>query len=616
LPKTPLNWPRRGASNVGPFVEQPGDSAPVAGLRNSRPRRPESGGSSRFQLASRAGLATTFSGSMTGPVQAMHTVARSSGISDYQVGTGTTVRTGTSVDSGPMAGQFVFLDSDWSVRAVFADTRGTGLSSPIDGHDGNSVCFHPTLPDIAFGLTIGRDTAASNQNVVIFGINRFDLSTNTRTHQTWGMDTDTAYAAGTYPSMPASGQVDLFPNKMTCNGTYVFVAAKNYVYVFRADNLRYLKRHSIDWCDEVQAADPVTVAGVDYLLTCNMGAGGSGGPVINDPGPSPTVYFGWFARSGVGKYIVAYADAAKNPVADGATVLTRQRMPMGLDTGDPLYEDHRTFRISEYSLQAPRGPLPWDMAVQVDADGSVYGYIARTNQGFSATGAGIPDGSVAYVSACRVNLSAAFSSTVSNFIDPVTAVNYGFNVTSGGWETDTDSLRKTFTWHATGYLNDIPNALFSGAPHDPHYPGEAPSIFAVAVDAERGQAYFAGRRPSPSQALPNVYCLRATDGTRLWDTDLRGMIQQNALAVDPTSGNLVCVGARTSGWEGGAVGQKAEVWELDYITGAVVRFLDFTDAVTLNSVIDEVAIWPVTYDVAINSRGQVALALGPYRKDT
>lgn len=615
MPKTPLNWPRRGVTNVGAFVEQPGDATCVAGVQNVRPRRPESGGSGRAQLASRMGLAATFGTVMTGPVQAMHTIARASGITDYQVGAGTIVRSGASVDSGPMAGQFVFLDSDWSVRAIFKDTRGTGLSTPLDGWDGNCVCFHPTLPDIAFGLTIGRDTGASNQNVVIFGINRFDLGTNITSHQTWGLDTDTAYAAGTYPTMPASGQVDLFPNKMTCNGTYLFVAVKNYVYVFNANNLAFIKRHSIDWCDEVQAADPVTVNGVDYLLTCNMGAGGSGGAVINDPGPSPTVYFGWFARTGVGKYVVSYADAAKNPVAGGATVLTRQRMPMGLDAGAPLYEDHRTFRISEYSLQSPRGPLPWDMAVEVDTDGSVYAYIARTNQGFSATGAGIPDGSVAYVSCCRVNLTAAFSSTVSNFIDPVAAVNYGFNVTSGGWETDTDSLRKTFTWHATAYLNDIPNAAFSGASHSPHAPGEAPSIFAVAVDSSRGQVYFAGRRPSPTQSLPNVYGLRKTDGARLWDTDLKGMIQQNAIAVDPTTGNVVCAGNRTDGWEGDPGSQKAEVWELDWLTGEVVRYLDFTDAVTLNTVINGTTVLATTYDVAINSRGQVALALGPYRLD-
>lgn len=615
MPNQPLNWPRRGVSNVGPFVEQPGDAAPVAAVRNMRPRRPENGGSSRAQLASRAGLAATFGTTTDGPVQAMHTVARSSGISDYQVGTGSIVRVGSNVAAGPMAGQFVILDSDWSVRAIFSDTRGTSLSSPMDGHDGNSTCFHPTNPDIAFGLTIGRDTAASNQNVVIFGINRFDLSTNTVTHQTWGLDTNTAYSAGSYPTMPATGQVDLYPNKMICNGTYLFVAVKNYVYVFRADNLAYLKRHAIDWADEVQSIETVTVGTTDSLIVLFMGTNGVAGPVTNDLGPSPTVWYGWFYRSGISKYTISYADTAKNPVSGGSTVLTRTRMPMGLDTLETGYEDHRYFRISEWTLQAPRGPLVWDMALTVSGS-TVYAYVARTNQGFSYDGAAFPDGSVAYVSACRANLSAAFASSVETYIDPDTATNYGFGFSAGGWETDTDSLRKSFSWHGTTYLNDIPNALYSGANHDPHYPGEAPSTFAVAADVERDRVYFAGRRPSPSQALPNVYCLRASDGTRLWDTDLKAMIQQNAIAVDPTTGNVVCAGARTSGWEGGAVGQKAEVWELDRITGEVVRYLDFTDAVTLNSYIDEVAVWPATYDVAINSRGQVALALGPYRKDT
>lgn len=612
MPKIPLNWPRKGATNVGPYIETPGDAAPLEGIRNTIPSKSWSG---RAMLASRMGLAATFSQTLTGPVQSLHVVSRSSGISGYTVGTGEIVRSGSNVSSGPMAGQFVILDSDWSVRAVLGDTRGTSVPTP-GGHDANSVCWHPTDPDICFGMTIARDTAASNQNVVIFGINRISLATNAITHQTYGLDTDTAFSAGSYPAMPGSGQVDLFPNKMTCNGVYLFVAVKNYVYVFRADNLAFIKRHSIDWADEVQAAEPITVASTDYLMVLFTGTAGIGGPVVSDGGASRTTYFGWFFRTGVSKYSIAYADANDSPVSGGTTVLTRMRMPMGLESGDTGYEDHRYFRISEYSIQSPRGPLAWDMAVTVGSDNSVYAYIARTNQGFNFDGTSTPDGSVAYVTACRANLSAAFDTTIENYIDPADPFDYGFAFEVGGWETDTDSLRKAFSWHATSYLNDIPNNTYDLGPHDPHYPGEAPSIFAVAVDTERDRAFFAGRRPSPSQALPNVYCLRASDGTRLWDTDLKGMIQQNAIAVDPTTGNIVCGGNRTSGWEGGAVGQKAEVWELDRETGEVRRWLDFTDAVNLNTYLDEVSIFAVTYDVAVNSRGQVALALGPFRLDT
>ena len=617
MPTNPLNWPRRGVSNVGPFVEQPGDFAPVAGMNNSRPRRPENGGASRAQLASRPGLAATFTQQTTGPVQALHTISRSSGISGYEVGTGTTVRSGTSVTAGAMAGQFVVLDADWSVRAVFADTRGTGfLNANQKGHDGNSVCFNPTNANVCYGLTIGRDTAASNQNVVIFGINRFDLFTNTITHQTWGLDTDTAYSAGSYPSMPGSGQRDLFPNKMTCNGTYLFVAVFNYVYVFRADNLAYIKRHEIDWAIEVQAAEPITVSSVDYLMLLITGNAGIGGPVVADGGASPITYYGWFYRTGVSKYAISYLNAAKDPVAGGSTVLTRQAMPMGLENGDAGYEDHRYFRISEWSLQAPRGPLPWDMAISVGSDNSVYAYIARTNQGFSYDGAAFPDGSVAYVSACRANLTDAFETTPETYIDPELATAYGFGLTAGGWETDTDSLRKAYSWNGASYLNDIPNPVFSGGYPDPHYPGESPSLLAVAVDPIRDRVYFAGRRPSPSQALPNVYCLRASDGTRLWDTDLKGLIQQNAIAVDPTDGGLICAGNRTNGWEGDPGSQKAELWKLDPFTGAVIRYIDFGDAVNLNGWIDEVSVFCATYDVAVNPAGVVVMALGPYRLDT
>ena len=55
---------------------------------------------------------------------------------------------------------------------------------------------------------------------------------------------------------------------------------------------------------------------------------------------------------------------------------------------------------------------------------------------------------------------------------------------------------------------------------------------------------------------------------------------------------------------------------LDRETGEVRRWLDFTDAVNINTYLDEVSIFAVTYDVAVNTRGQVALALGPFRLDT
>lgn len=611
MPRIPLNWPRQGATNVQPYVETPGDAAPVEGLRNVRPRRT---GTGRAQLATRPGLVATFGTTLGGSVQAVDTIARSSGISGYETGPGSIIRSGTNYAADKMRGQFCVLDTDWSVRAVFNDSRGTGFTTPptdAGGHGGFSACFHPTNPDICFGLTIARDTAVTTS--VIFGINRFSLATNSVTHQTYGLDTDTAYAAGAYP---VPGTNDLYPNQVVCNGTYLFVAVKNYVYVFRADNLRYLKRHAIDWAEEVQAVKPVTVGTTDYLAVLIEGTGAVGGPVIADPGPSRTTRFGWFYRSGVALHTIAYADSAKNPVGDAATALTRIAMPMGLQNTDPGYEDHRYFRPSEWGVQRPRGCLVYDLDIAVGSSGQLYAYIARTNQGFGYDGSSgqRPDGTVAYVSACRAVLTRATEADAPTYMSPSAPVRYGFALDQGGWEVDTDSLRKALSWHGASYYNDIPQNQVDLGKHDPHWPGEAPSLFAVAADQSRDRVFFAGRRPSPSQPLPNVYCLRASDGTRMWATDLLGLIQQNAAAVDPTTGNVVVGGNRNSSWTG-ASGASAEMWELDRLTGAVVRHLDFTDAVTLNGYIDGSSVIPAAYDLAINSRGQALVALAPYRYD-
>jgi hypothetical protein len=74
---------------------------------------------------------------------------------------------------------------------------------------------------------------------------------------------------------------------------------------------------------------------------------------------------------------------------------------------------------------------------------------------------------------------------------------------------------------------------------------------------------------------------------------------------------------RCNGWDnnGTPSATKAEMIELDMNTGLVVRSFDLTDDVNLNTYATTDSGFGC-YAVAINARGQVLMALAPYRCDT
>lgn len=580
-----LTPPKRGATNAMPYVDTPGDAGPLESMQNIMPRRPTSG---RVQVASRPGISDVFDRTF-GTIDDAVVVSRASGISGYTVGNATRCMTSKAVAADKIRGQFMLLAEDWSVSDFLSDSRGTGIATPpvgAGGYAGFHTAQHPTDDTICFAAIISQDTTASNQAVIVVGINRIDRSTGTITHQTYALDTDTNHAAASYPTMPATGQGDLFSNELVCNGTYLFLAVRNFIYTFRSDTLERLGRMLVSdaanlVAEEVQSIKPFTLNGTDYLLVLSEGCKDISGPITADGGPSIRTFFGWFSRASVSCYIVQYNGSDRSPVAAGTSSLVWKRLPQGTQNGDAAYEDHGTFRLSEWSLQRPRGCLVWDMEVEVTAESEVFAYIARTNQGFGYDGAvGRRPENVGYVSACCANLTRGFEADAPTYTAPTAAVRYGFDVLQGGWEIDTGSLRRAFSWHATNYLCDIPNSGGDYFKHDPE--ADPPSLLAVAIDAERSRVFFAGRRPSPNQALPNVYCVRTTDGAILWDTDLAGLVHQNGIGVNPANGNLVVGCARNSDWEG-ASGAKAELFELDGATGSVVRSFDMGDAVTQNS---------------------------------
>lgn len=592
--------PMRGITDTQPCIDQPGDACPPAGMLNMRPRDQ---GTGRRRLGKRPPAAYTFTTQMGGglPVQALATVPQSTAA---DVGPAEIVTAGTSKESGLFRGQCVLLDRDWTIKAAFDDNRDDpAVADPPAGYGGYgafNACWDPDTVNIGFFLTITKNTTLTTQDVWIVGLNRIDADTGTVTHQGYMVDADPGYST----PLPGSGQGDLFPNQMVCAYGYLYVCAGTYIYVFDADDLTYRARIRNSWCDEIQGIKPVEIEGVDCLLVLLTGSSAISGPVVVDS-TSPAEAFGQFVRTGVCVYIRDDSTYLRGPIV----------MPQGTQNGDGAYELHRYFRPSEYSVQRPRGCIAY--AFDCDSAGNVY--LGRTNQGFGYSpilnSSHRPDGGLGpYVSVAKATLADFWDaltslSTMPAYIAPG-GDTYGFL-----WEQDTGSYRRVFTWNGATYYNDIPKII--GANRDPGGDSDSPSVYALRYDEETDQVYVGGRRPAPTHAVPNVYALRGSDGTILWDTDLKGLVQQNAIDVDPTTGNVVVGINRTDGWEtaaGGTSTDKIEVAELDYTDGHVVRTFDLSDAVNQNAYATTAAGFGC-YDVAVNARGQVLVALAPYRFD-
>jgi len=404
----------------------------------------------------------------------------------------------------------------------------------------------------------------------------------------------------------------LFPNQMCCAFGYLFVCAGTKIYVFSAADLVYRKRVTLSWADEIQGLDTVTINGVRALVALFVGSSVVSGPVVADSS-SPAEAFGQFVRSGVAVYKVDDVSYVTGPAP----------MPQGTANFIPPqgnFELHYTFRFSEYSATRPRGCIPFSFGI--DSLGDIY--VGHTNQGFGYSpllnASHRPDGALGpYLTVTKAILTKfwakiALPDEMSTYLAPALDAGYGIDGATGAWQQDTTSYRRSFNWNGAQYYNDIPR-IVAGA-RDPGVDSDAPSVYALKLDEASDRLYVGGRRPSPTHAVPNVYCLRASDGAALWSHDLKGLVQQNAISVDPTSGNPVFGFLRTAGWDdnGAPSVDKAEVIELDRDTGDVVRYFDLSDAVNLNGYATTDGGFGC-YDVAVNARGQVLVALAPYRYD-
>lgn len=602
-----LQPPWRGVSNNTPFLQTPGDTCPPDAMLNVRPKRT---GDGRRMFGSRPGLAATFTNTLPGPVLACGVINRSTGISGYQVSAPVAVPSVRNVDCTKYRHQFFILDPNFSVRAAVQDDRiDPALSDPptgAGGPEGYYAAWHATDPDIAYFGTLTYDDATFGTSSVFAHITRYSLATNAITHQVECLDADPGWTA----PMPSMGSI--YPNQFLQHGPYLFVCAYNYVYVFDADDLTYLYRIANTWGVENQQARVVTVEGVNYLMVLFTGAVVPSGPVAPDTSVAPQEAFGEHFRTGVICYEIQYADESTETAVDvGDAALVAVPFPQGTESGDGGYENHRTYRMGEYSVTRPVGRLSYSFDIDPD---SLALFVGSCNQGFGydpLLNADQRPQNKPYITISRHNIEQAFDLDDTAYIAPATSSRYGCHSDAGGWERDTQSYRRAFTWGADTYRTDIPPIVnFARIPSLEEY---APSAYAVQLSLDKTRVIVGGRRPTPGAASPNLHCLDALSGAPLWTQDVAGLVQQHCIAVDPTTGNLIVAFARNFEWFGSNNAQ-AMLAEIDIVSGTILRTFDLTDAVMVNGYIETIP--HGVYSVAVNSRGQIAIAVAPFVYDT
>jgi len=606
----PLQEPIRGVADATKFVAKDPTTTHPGYLLNAFPVD-ENGA---VRLNTRPKLAVEFSGAFgSGPVEAIGSIPRTSGVIGQYDGPNTIDTAGSARESGTFAGQCVVLDLDGSVRQLWNDTRATGITSPPTGagaYGAFSVAWDHEDDDVGYFGVVAQYTTLTTQAVACTLLNRFDLGSESVTH------TGGCFDAGPLASFPLASappaQEAIVCNAMATHGPYLFTVANRYIYVHRRSDAVMVQRVEVPLAAEVQGIATIIHEGRRYIVVCTTGSTNVATPVTADASGSPSEVFGEHFRSAAAVlYELQYKDATLETAVDpGGDPLRRVYMPQGTETGDAAYELHRTLRIAEYSITRPAGRLCYAICA---GDASNILFVATANQGFNYDGTIGPDGSKPYLSLARVNIDAAFEPVPDAFIDPDSNPgNYGMSADAGGWEGDGyTSFRRAFSWGTRTLYNDIPE-IQAGA-RDPGGASQPPTYWALAYHASSDTLIAAGCRPATSGTTPNVIAIRGSTGELKWSKYVGGLVNQGAVAINPLTGNVVVGHSRNVD-----TGTSAMVTELDLTTGDVARTWDIPDGVLYNGYITGANYQTLqvgVYGIAVNGRGQVLVALGPYVVD-
>lgn len=511
--------PYRGAANNTPHTDTPETVCPPGNLSDVRPVYKEKG---RPTIGQRPGIVKAFGGVVLGnggPIAGVGTISRARGSAGYDLGSAFRVRQSVSLSGGTTNGQI------WGLRPNFGtflrlrervDGSGPYVDTGPATHSVNAVTI---TPDGTRAVIASNYTDASTK--IVSRVTCIDLSTG----------------AVQWSRKISQTGLDRYTNTLVCDGLWVFVCNRNFVVPLKLSSGAPPDFGSTEyalngWGSEALAA--IVDGSSLYVLMKGSSAGATLPSGVTVTAGSYAVHF----RSGILKYTIG---------ANGylsAQTLTAATWAAKLVPGNRYYEAaHGYLRFSEQITdEAPRGLFPTCFC-----RGSLGGFIV----GHGNAGWG-PDGNPAHTSP-RDYVPASTTDTAPTTVSRFNA--------AGGWEwsADTDSIINEVG--EGGFFNDLP--LTDSA---------LTSITAVA--SHNGRVFAAGRSNAAG------VCVFAMDeqepSLRLWSQDLGGPIREAAIAINPQSGRLVCVGDRNNSWTG-ATGQR-HLWELDPVTGAILRTFDIGNA--------------------------------------
>lgn len=553
-----VNFPARGLSDKAPHIDTPVGSAPPGTSFNVRPFDPAE---QRAGGAQRPGLVRAFDTQTCGgfPVQRMVSIATPAVLTGYTLGECVRVTTEwENRSSGTLAGLCWMLSPTPSMFRDFTDTAG---STPPTGSF--ACAWHPLItgtPPVRRAVFATTFTdAGSNGGAPTVRLKLIDELGTTL----WAAALEDKEAGGALPGSPR----ELYVNHATiaaptlgnavvlvCVGAEAGAAVQGYLYVFRATDGTYLRRYDLGgWASEAQqaAVRPDGKVGVLYLGSAAAGTLQNGEPITEGG-------FAQFFRSA----IMLFDVNTPGGTLDTTNPLLQRPFGPQLTPADPYFEttggatiSHLCFRFSEQLERAPRGCYPTSIAATAD-----NGFLVTfTNKGWGPNILYPPTDSWGrYTTVCKVS-----SAGVKE------------------WEADTDSIRRAISWDGgtTTYYNDIPS---TGDP----FASDPPSLFASAAHPtnERALYYVGGARNSGTsngEDGHNIFGLDPFDGTILWRASIGGAgaafsagVSQGGLRVDPSDGNLLVVGRRSTTWDNATGQAPAHLWKVNSANGAFLWHYD------------------------------------------
>lgn len=580
-----LTPPYRGISDVRPYIDQPGDTAPPEAMRNVRFVTP---GKERTTLGRRPALVRAFPQQVGDGtrVQAIDVISSARG-NDYIPGDQQTVNGIVSIYSPSTVGQFWILNNLLSPVAVYDDAYDPG-TGPTDA-GGWRCAWHPILPTTACVATLqAKDYGGAIGIKVITYLTFIDTSKTQANQIVWQHELEDKAPGG---SVSASAR-DLRASRIVLTQNHVLVCAGPYVYVFRQSDGGYIQRVQIPtWGYDIR--DMAWSSKAPYRLYIlawgNPTVSGSETFTITDTYKEGADFRACICYMSVNDVPESTVGTVVLANANNQPALRRSAYP-GAAYG--YVENHQTLRFSEWIIGSPRGILPMSMAFGTIPPfpgsavlASPQLIIACANQGFGPSSASFPiDGSGrAYIPAIEVtqNWSEYLSGTGATDSLPANSMGYFPRVFAFA---DTDSIRDD--WESTGWMNDRPvdAALDPIVSAFSDVVGPYTSLCAVdSVYRQSARTQFTNRvfffgagklagDAGPPETRHNVFGWD-TNHAKVWSTHVGGDVFPHCCVYDAYRNVIVVAGQRNNSWPGSG-GKYAALWRLDPETGAILDTFD------------------------------------------